>query len=188
MLSFYLYFGLHQRQRKRSGCIAAGCSTLFTWWTGTGSILQGNETFFSKKQLPTGDDESSETEPHSKCAVRPKNWKNFFQLNEQTSFLSSKVCPHFTNTCWLPKCQTCSQKAGCDLTFEKQVTKVIKSCFYQLRSISKTWSFLSLPDPANVIDAFSSSWLDYCNLLYSVFKVKKQSHAFSWYKTQLFYF
>ncbi|KAF7653084.1 hypothetical protein LDENG_00087530 [Lucifuga dentata] len=53
------------------------------------------------------------------------------------------------------------------LTFNTQVTKVIQTCFLQLRQISKVRSFLSFSDLEKVIHAFISSRLYYCNALYS---------------------
>ena len=54
-----------------------------------------------------------------------------------------------------------------ELSFKTQVTKVVQSCFYQLRNISKIKSFLSFTDLEKVIHAFISSRIDYCNALYS---------------------
>ncbi len=48
-----------------------------------------------------------------------------------------------------------------------QVTKVVQSCFAQLRQLTKIKSFLSPADLEKVIRAFISSRLDYCNALYS---------------------
>ena len=53
------------------------------------------------------------------------------------------------------------------LSFNHQVTKVIQSCFFQLRNIAKIKSFLSYSDLEKVIHAFIYSRLDYCNSLYS---------------------
>ena len=53
------------------------------------------------------------------------------------------------------------------LSFNNQVTKVVQSCFFQLRNIAKIKSFLSYSDLEKVIHAFISSRLDYCNSLYS---------------------
>ena len=53
------------------------------------------------------------------------------------------------------------------LSFEKQITNVVQSCIYHLRSISKIRSFLSQPDLEKVIHACTSSRLHYCNALYS---------------------
>ncbi len=47
------------------------------------------------------------------------------------------------------------------------MTKVVQSCFAQLRQLTKIKSFLSLADLEKVIHAFISSRLDYCNALYS---------------------
>lgn len=52
------------------------------------------------------------------------------------------------------------------LMFDHQVKNVVKNCFYQLRTIAKMKSFLSVPDLETVIHAFISTRLDYCNALY----------------------
>ena len=52
-------------------------------------------------------------------------------------------------------------------SFDTQVTKVVQSCFAQLRQLTKIRSFLSSADLEKVIHAFISSRLDYCNALYS---------------------
>ena len=53
------------------------------------------------------------------------------------------------------------------LSFNQQVTKVVQSCFFQLRNIAKIKSFISFSDLEKVIHAFITSRLDYCNSLYS---------------------
>lgn len=54
-----------------------------------------------------------------------------------------------------------------ELSFDAQVTKVVQSCFVQLRQLTKIRTFLSSADLEKVIHAFISSRLDYCNALYS---------------------
>ncbi len=54
-----------------------------------------------------------------------------------------------------------------DLSFDAQVTKVLQSCFSQLRQLTKLKSILSRSDLEKVIHAFITSRLDYCNALYS---------------------
>ncbi len=54
-----------------------------------------------------------------------------------------------------------------ELSFDVQVTKMVQSCFAQLRKLTKIKSFLSLADLEKDINAFISSRLDYCNVLYS---------------------
>ncbi|KAF7653025.1 hypothetical protein LDENG_00087880, partial [Lucifuga dentata] len=53
------------------------------------------------------------------------------------------------------------------LSFNAQVTKVIQTCFLQLRQISKIKSLLSFSDLEKIFYAFISSRLDNCNALYS---------------------
>ncbi|KAF7661531.1 hypothetical protein LDENG_00259890 [Lucifuga dentata] len=53
------------------------------------------------------------------------------------------------------------------LYFNAQVTKVVWTCFLQVRLISKVRPFLSFSDLEKVIHTFITSRLDYCNTLYS---------------------
>ena len=52
------------------------------------------------------------------------------------------------------------------LNFNKQVSSVVSSSFYQLRTIAKLKPILSHRDLETVIHAFITSRLDYCNSLY----------------------
>lgn len=52
------------------------------------------------------------------------------------------------------------------LSFAAQIKCVVESCFFQLRTIAKMKSFLSVADLETVIDAFISSRLDYCDAIY----------------------
>ena len=54
-----------------------------------------------------------------------------------------------------------------NLSFNKHVTTVVQSCFFQLRNIAKIKPFLSTANLETVIHSFISSRLDYCNSLYS---------------------
>lgn len=52
------------------------------------------------------------------------------------------------------------------LQFHKHINTVVKSSFFQLRSVAKVKRFLSSKDLEIVIHALISSRLDYCNSLY----------------------
>lgn len=54
----------------------------------------------------------------------------------------------------------------CSLKFDKQIAAFVKSCFYQLRRLSKFEPFLSTGNFETAIHAFVPSRLDYCNSLY----------------------
>lgn len=58
------------------------------------------------------------------------------------------------------------------LKFERQISLVVKSCFFQLRLLLKVKTFLSFKNFEKVIHVLISSRLDYCNSLYVGF-----SHA-----------
>ncbi len=52
-----------------------------------------------------------------------------------------------------------------DLKLDRQVNQVVKSSFYQLRTLVKMKSFLSFTNCERVIRAFITTRLDYCNSL-----------------------
>lgn len=52
------------------------------------------------------------------------------------------------------------------LTFDKQISAVVRASFFQLRLLSKVKPFLSRHDLEKAIHAFISSRIDYCNALY----------------------
>ncbi len=52
------------------------------------------------------------------------------------------------------------------LKFDRQINSVVKTCFFQLRLLSKAKPFLSFKDFEKVIHTFILSRLDYCNSLY----------------------
>ena len=52
------------------------------------------------------------------------------------------------------------------LKFDKQISSVVSTSFFQLRLLAKVKSFLSQQDLEKAIHAFISSRLDYCNALY----------------------
>ncbi len=52
------------------------------------------------------------------------------------------------------------------LKFDKQINSVVRSGFFQLRTLAKIKPFLSFCDFERVMHAFVSSRLDYCNSLY----------------------
>ncbi len=52
------------------------------------------------------------------------------------------------------------------LKFDKQINTVVKSCFFQLRLLTKVKPILSSKNVEKVIHAFITSRLDYCSSLY----------------------
>ena len=113
------------------------------------------------------------------CLTDIKHWmtQNFLQLNKSKSEiilfsppshtlpLQSQLGPLSANV------KTSARNLGVifdsNLSFNKHVTTVVQSCFFQLRNISKIKSFLSTANLEIVIHSFISSRLDYCNSLYS---------------------
>ena len=66
-----------------------------------------------------------------------------------------------------PKVTSLGVTIDSDFKFDKQVNAVLKSSFYHLRLLSKVKPFLSFNLFEQVVHAFISSRLDYCNALYS---------------------
>ena len=52
------------------------------------------------------------------------------------------------------------------LKFDKQISNVVRTSFFQLCLLAKVKKFLSRHDLEKAIHALISSWLDYCNALY----------------------
>ncbi len=114
----------------------------------------------------------------SACLDDVKSWlsKNFFFLNtdkteviffgssdsrhqNQLDFkhLHSFISPHVRNLCVV---------FDNHLKFNKQISSVVGSSFFHLRSLSKIKPFLSEVSLETAIHAFITSRLDYCNSLY----------------------
>ena len=62
-----------------------------------------------------------------------------------------------------------------ELFFIPHINKLVQSCFYQLRSVSRIKHMLTPPDLEKVIHAFIFSRLDYCNSLLSGINQKSLS-------------
>ncbi len=107
------------------------------------------------------------------CLIDIKNWmsKNVLQLNDSKSEVliitpcgpSSASINNLSSS--LGALSNSVRKEA--RNFDDQVTKVVQSCFAQLRQLTKIKLFLSFADLEKVIHAFISSRLDYCNALYS---------------------
>ena len=52
------------------------------------------------------------------------------------------------------------------MTLEGQINRVVSSSYYELKKIKSIRKYLSIDDTAQLIHAFISSKLDYCNALY----------------------
>ncbi len=117
------------------------------------------------------------------CLAEIKTWmsSNFLKLNDSKTevLLITPLSHNPANTINLlsnlgplsENIQTEVRNLGVimdtELSFDTQVTKVLQSCFAQLRQLSKIKSFLSPTDLEKVSHAFISCRLDYCNALYS---------------------
>ena len=111
------------------------------------------------------------------CLAEIKSWlsQNFLTLNESKTeviffgpqppasqvdilgSLSKNILPSVTNLGVI---------FNSTFKFDKQVSSVVKTCFFKIRLLAKTKSFLSFNDLERVINAFVTSRLDYCNALY----------------------
>ena len=118
------------------------------------------------------------------CLSDIKCWmsQNFLQLNESKSEVLLFGPSNLTNVLKLKLGELSSnvqhsvRNLGVmfdhNLAFDVQITKVVQSCFLQIRNIAKVKHFLSRADLEIVIHAFISSRLDYCNSLYSGLSLK----------------
>ncbi len=117
------------------------------------------------------------------CFIDYKNWmsKNVLQLNDSKSEVliftpcvpSSASINNLSSSLGVlsnnvrKEARNLGVVFDSELSFDVPVTKVVQSCFAQLRQLTKIKSFLSLADLEKVIHAFISSRLDYCKALYS---------------------
>jgi hypothetical protein len=58
------------------------------------------------------------------------------------------------------------------LTFDQQISSVIKSCYFYLRNIASVKKYLPPASLETLVHAFISSRLDFCNILYSSLSAK----------------
>ena len=101
---------------------------------------------------------------------------NYLQLNENKTeviiFGSSTSTSHLSQALGplQPNVTTSIKNLGFTfdsaLTFNKQISSVVKGSFYQLRTIAKLKSILTHTDLITITHAFITSRLDYCNSLY----------------------
>uniref|UniRef100_A0A3B3QY49 Reverse transcriptase domain-containing protein n=1 Tax=Paramormyrops kingsleyae TaxID=1676925 RepID=A0A3B3QY49_9TELE len=112
------------------------------------------------------------------CLEDIKAWMafNFLNFNENKTevlvFRPSAACDAYVDLGPLePYVKDTAKNLGIILDsnfkMEKQINTVVKSCFFQLRLLSKVKPFLSFKNFERVIHAFVSSRLDYCNALYA---------------------
>ena len=103
--------------------------------------------------------------------------QNFLQLNESkgeiilfgstTAVANIKAGLGSLSLLVKPQVRNLGVLFDSDLRFNKQVSAVVSSCFYQLRTISKIKSFLSSQHLQRVIIMLIFSRIDYCNSLLS---------------------
>lgn len=116
-------------------------------------------------------------QPLLDCLNELKSWlsSNFLNLNENKSefiiFGPKENCVFdFDQGCLSPYNTKCARNLGflfdSSLNFDKQISSVVKSCFYQLRLLSKVKPVLSRRNLETAVHAFITSRLDYCNSLY----------------------
>ena len=118
------------------------------------------------------------------CLSDVKNWmsNNFLQLNSNKTEVLVIGTQHMANQI-LPflgplqdRVKPVAKNLGIwfdsNLNFEKHITKLVQSCFYQLRNISKIRPILSYKDTETLLHAFISSRLDYCNSLFTCLSQK----------------
>ena len=113
------------------------------------------------------------------CLTDINSWmsKNFLQLNtdkteiilfgpqKSTQILKNNLANLSINV--KPIAKSLGVLFDSDLNFGAHIKRVVQTCFYQLRNISKIKPFLSRPNLEKLIHAFITSRLDFCNSLYS---------------------
>ncbi|XP_061902364.1 uncharacterized protein LOC133649723 [Entelurus aequoreus] len=129
--------------------------------------------------LPLKTDDPSGLDLLKDCLRDIKEWmsQSFLQLNDTKSEIllfgnSTSVSQIRKNlgslaTLEKPHVKNLGVIFDPDLKFDKQVKSVVKSCFFQLRTIAKIKSFLSPSDLRRVVLMLIFSRLDYCNALYA---------------------
>ncbi|KAL2104366.1 hypothetical protein ACEWY4_001234 [Coilia grayii] len=129
--------------------------------------------------IPIKSDDASSMTKVLDCLNDIQCWmsRNFLQLNEnktevilfgppnQVSDLKKMLGPLSPNYHSIIK--NLSVYFDTALNFNKQISNVVKSSFYQLRTIAKIKSFFTLKDLQTLIHAFITSRLDYCNSMYT---------------------
>ncbi len=112
------------------------------------------------------------------CLEEVKSWmtQNLLQLNQSKTeimfFGPVRGCLDMSTYLgsWSDYCHDQIRNLGVvfdpELKFDKQINAVVKSCFFQIRSIARLKPILSRKDLEKVINAFVLSRLDYCNVLY----------------------
>lgn len=128
--------------------------------------------------LPLRHNESSALTKLLDCLNDVKQWlgKNFLHLNDSKTecilFGTSPLSSTFAENSGIlaPSFKTHIKNLGvmfdCRLKFDKQISSVVRTSFFQLRLLAKVKPFLNRQDLEKAIHAFISSRLDYCNALY----------------------
>lgn len=127
--------------------------------------------------FPLKHNDKNGLQPLFACLSDLKLWlsSNFLNLNENKTeiiiFGPKENCVFDVERGSLAPYEThCARNLGFlfdhNLKFEKQISAVVKSCFFQLRQLSKVKPFLTQSNLQIVIHAFVTSRLDYCNSLY----------------------
>ena len=127
--------------------------------------------------LPLQANSKESVQPLLNCLNEVKAWMNinFLNLNEKKTEIIMFDCPDqmaHTDTFDLlaPFNHLCVNNLGVmfdsSLKFDKQISSVIKTSFFQLRLLAKVKPYLSPSDLERVIHSFITSRLDYCNSLY----------------------
>ncbi|XP_067305621.1 uncharacterized protein, partial [Pseudorasbora parva] len=116
----------------------------------------------------------------TECIADIKNWmnSNFLQLNsDKTEFLIiGQKSSTSSNREYCLTLDECSVKPSSsvrnlgvlfdtNLSFESHVSSICKTAFYHLKNISKLRHMLSMQNAEQLVHAFMSSRLDYCNAL-----------------------
>ncbi len=97
---------------------------------------------------------------------------NFLKLNQDKTeilLVSTKTLRYVMQSLLTPLSVKPCEHWPCDsdLNFQKHISNISTTTFYHLGNISKVRCFLSKSDSDNLVHAFISSSLDYCNSLFA---------------------
>lgn len=128
--------------------------------------------------LPLKRNGTCSLEPPLQCLEEIKAWmtQNFLKFNENKkevilftpggTWESSNLDLGELKPLVKPYVKNLGVIIDCDFKLDKKINSVVKSCFLQLRQLTKVKSFLSFKDFQRIIHIFILTRLDYCYGLY----------------------
>ncbi len=125
--------------------------------------------------ISTKPDETSKLSKLTECVKNIKDWmtSNFLLLNsDKTEILiigpknsTQNIMDHYY-TITSSTVKHLGVILDSNLSFENHISNVTKTAFFHLRNISKLQNMFSVSDAEELVHAFMTSRLDYCNALH----------------------